>query len=290
MTKKKLVLIIAATALLTIAGTLTAWRLLWKEEPEPPLPEHASTLQSTVLGEQRAYTVHLPQGYEANPTARYPVLYVLDGSLQAEHTAESASLQARTGIIPPIIVVGILNGNKRERDYTPPDQWVNVASAANPEEGGQRFLSFLEKELIPKIEADYRTARPRMLAGWSLGGLFVLYSQIAAPSLFDGRFAHSPAFWGDNDENLGRFQEGWKGPPPAGFLYISMGDQEAQETVRPFTRVMQVLESTGSSTFKWEKDFSAGGTHNSNPRLSTPVGLCLMFAETSGQACRPTRR
>ena len=35
--------------------------------------------------------------------------------------------------------------------------------------------------------------RPRMLAGWSRGGLFVVYSELAAPSLFDARFAHSPA-------------------------------------------------------------------------------------------------
>ena len=246
------------------------------------------SLQSRILAESRQYFVHLPHGYAANTSTRYPILYVLDGAAQSNHTAESAALLARVGVVPPMIVVGIpnLNRDSRSRDFTPPDNWVGE----NSNNGARRFLSFLETELIPKIEADYRTSRPRMLAGWSLGGLFVLYSQVASPAAFDGRFAHSPA-WGDNDPTVTRIEEGLKAASPATtFLYMSLGSDEAGEMMQPFKRLGRILTSNPPPGLRWRQDVSSGGGHNSNPVLSTPVGLCAMFAPGSGQTCREIQR
>ena len=49
------------------------------------------------------------------------------------------------------------------------------------------------------MEREYRVSRPRLLAGNSRGGLFVVYSLLAEPSLFDARFALSPALFRDGD-------------------------------------------------------------------------------------------
>ena len=53
------------------------------------------SLQSTVLGEPRAYVVHLPDSYARTPQQRYPVVYVLDGMSQSTHTAATAEVMAR---------------------------------------------------------------------------------------------------------------------------------------------------------------------------------------------------
>jgi predicted alpha/beta superfamily hydrolase len=190
MTTKRWLLALTATAVVSIAGTIFAGKVLEDEAPVPgALP---ATMRSTVLGEEREFFVHLPEGYEADPTTRYPVLYVLDGTSQSGHTAESARLLARIGTIPRMIVVGVpsINGETRNRDYTPPEMRLDTDVPTSPMGAADRFLSFLQTDLIGRIDRDYRTTRPRMLAGRSRGGLFVVYSRLVAPALFDARFAH----------------------------------------------------------------------------------------------------
>ena len=197
---RRWILTIGGTCLLTTVVTLGATRYVL----ERPMADDAvvhTTLRSAVLGEDRELVVHLPAGYDRDPDRRYPVIYVLDGDSQQAHTAESAALLARLGVMPEVIVVGAppVDGQGRARDYTPPGMRQDAELPGGPEGRADRFLAFLQDELIPRIERDYRTAGPRMLAGNSRGGLLVVYSLIAAPALFDARFAFSPALWRDGD-------------------------------------------------------------------------------------------
>ena len=152
-------LLLGATALVSVAATIFTGRVLGDEEAVPGASR--VTMQSSVLGEDRECFVHLPEGYAAAPAARYPVLYVLDGTSQSGHTAESAGLLARVGLIPPMIVVGVpsVNSDTRNRDYTPPEMRLDTDAPAGPKGAADRFLSFLRTEVIVRIERDYRTTR-----------------------------------------------------------------------------------------------------------------------------------
>ncbi len=279
--------LIGVTAILSVGGTVLAREILGDELPvEGALP---GQMRSTVLGENREYFVYLPDGYGVDTTSRYPVLYVLDGTSQSGHTAESAALVARLGLAPPMIVVGVpsINGDTRNRDYTPPEMRLDTDAVSSPMGAADRFLAFLQTELIPAIDRAYRTTRPRMLAGWSRGGLLVLYSSVETPSLFDGRFAHSPALWREDDRIVTRLEQALRtGTVSAGLLYLSLGGDENEKMMKAFQHAVGVLEQAAPPTLRWRADLSAGGRHESNPRLSTPVGLCVMFADVTGQACR----
>jgi hypothetical protein len=188
-----------------------------------------------------------------------------------------------------MIVVGVpsVDGEARNRDYTPPEMRLDTDAATSPMGAADRFLSFLENELIDRIERDYRTARPRMLAGWSRGGLFVVYSELVAPSLFDARFAHSPALWREEDQIVTRLHQALSaGTLPPGFLYLSLGAGENEKMTRAFRHAVSVLAHDAPPTLRWRADISVGGRHESNPRLSTPVGLCAMFSVGADQLCR----
>lgn len=278
MKRSKLLLIILATAVVAAAGTALGFRILENEPPvEGAMP---ATLRSAILGENREYVVHLPEGYDSDPERRFPVMYVLDGTSQSGHTAASAALMARVGLIPPMIVVGVpsLDGDIRNRDYTPPDMRLDTDVPASPKGAADRFLAHLETELIPAIENAYRTTRPRMLAGWSRGGLFVVYSQITSPATFDARFAHSPALWREDSAIVGQLEQALSATPaPEGFLFMSLGDAENEKMRSAFQEAVGVLERRAPPTLRWKSYLSAGGTHETNPRLSTPVGLCAMF-------------
>jgi hypothetical protein len=115
-------------------------------------------IASAILKETRRVRVSLPASFTRSPpTRRYPVTIVFDGgSLLAPVETVSREL-ARNGQIPEMILVGVENTN-RLRDLTPPGLSVSGSILA---EGGDRFLDFLEKELLPRIDEDFVAVRGR---------------------------------------------------------------------------------------------------------------------------------
>lgn len=115
---------------------------------------------------------------------------VLDGSSQDVHTAVSAALMARIGVMPEVIVVGIPNidGKVRQRDYTPPGMRQDIDDSDSPEGRADKFFAFMSTEIIPEIDKNYRTSPSRMLSGNLRGGLFVTYALTVDPSLFEAYY------------------------------------------------------------------------------------------------------
>ena len=158
------------------------------------------SLKSTVLGEDRIIFVRTPQTYERN-VQRYPVLYLTDAEAQMDHTITTIDFLSRNGRMPEMIVVGISNTD-RTRDLTPTNGTMNNPGGRPfrfPTSGGaDKFLKFIETELIPSIEADYRTQPYRVFAGHSFGGLFALHALLTRPEVFNAYIAVSPTFPWDN--------------------------------------------------------------------------------------------
>lgn len=290
----RLALLIGATVVITAAATAALVRDALEDEP---VDENASrfTVRSGILNEDRDYTIRLPGSYASDSRRRYPVLYVLDGQSQAGHTADSAALMARIDAMPEIIVVGVssMDGETRNRDYTPPGMRLDTDRPGGETGAGDRFLAFFRDELIPAVERGHRTMRPRMLAGWSRGGLFVTWSLIAEPQLFDARFAHSPALWRENDLIVTQLEGALsRDVTDGGFLFLSLGAEENEKMKGAFAHAVEMLERLRSPKLRWQTTVTDGAVHETNARLATPVGLCGFFAappEPGGPACPNAR-
>jgi len=146
-------------------------------------------VESKVMAEQRRVIVWTPAHY-AEGTQAYPVLYVTDADRQFGHTVTTVEFLSRNGRMPPMIVVGIFNTD-RTRDLTPykdTDDDTQLPTAG----GGDRFLRFMETELVPWVERQYRTQAFRAFAGHSFGGLFAMHALATRPNLFNAVVAVSP--------------------------------------------------------------------------------------------------
>ena len=201
-------------ALLAVAGWMAAAALLLSAsaagaQPAANAVTKLDVLYSDVLGEERTILVRTPPGYAAS-TIRYPVLYLTDGDAQIGHTAATVAFLARNGRMPEMIIVGVTNTD-RTRDLTPTKaELAGAGGTVNqfPTSGGSdKFLAFFERELIPKIEAGYRTAPFRVFAGHSFGGLFATYAAVAKPDLFNALIAVSPTLFWDNDLPIRKTEE-----------------------------------------------------------------------------------
>lgn len=162
-------------------------------------------LESIELGEKRTLNVYLPEGYGANDTARYSVIYLLDGSADEDfiHVVGLVQFNAFSWVnrVPKSIVVGIANVNRR-RDFTYPTT-VDEDKRRFPTTGNsERFIRFIENELQPFVERSYRTSASKTLVGQSLGGLLATEILFRKSALFTTYVIISPSLWWDNGSLL----------------------------------------------------------------------------------------
>lgn len=151
-------------------------------------------IYSQILNEQREIYVYLPQGLWGmdEKTSNLPVIYVLDGESQFNHTATTVDFMSAApngnDVIPRSIVVGIPNTN-RVRDLTPiKDENFEFSG------GGKQFLEFITKEVIPHIDSTYQTTQHRTIIGHSLGGLLTFEALLRKREYFNNYISIDPGF------------------------------------------------------------------------------------------------
>jgi predicted alpha/beta superfamily hydrolase len=275
----------SATAMLLIVllTMLNAKSVTAQSIPTPTTnikpPESSKAVQtnihSTILDEDRRVIIHLPRNYSKDTAQKHPVMYVLDGTSQDDHTADKINVLSDAGLVPTAIVVGLPNtrGN-RERDQTPPYMRRIVEDEKSPYGAGDKFLLFIEKELIPFIEGNYRTSGYRTLSGNSRGGLFVLYSLMEKPGLFQARFCYSTPVWRFENLMVNKMSESLLASSDLkGFLYISVGDKETDQMIGGFKRLVDVLKKHRKKQFRWVADYTPYAVHQDNALISTSKGL-----------------
>ena len=117
-------------------------------------------IDSKVLDGEVTYHVHLPYGYEESEET-FPVIYLMNGHLMTTFASAVAITEKLSGKrIPDMIVIGISNTGVARNYWACPNDSGRVERA-------DKFYSFLEKELIPKTQKDYRTNGYKILMGQS---------------------------------------------------------------------------------------------------------------------------
>jgi uncharacterized protein len=158
-------------------------------------------LRSAALGEKRIINVYLPDDYKRGDTTRYPVVYLLDGSVDEDfiHIAGLVQFSSFEWVnrIPKSILVGVATVDRR-RDFTFPTT-IREDKERFPTSGGaDNFIRFIETELQPCIEKGYRTNGTKTIIGQSFGGLLATRILLLKPSLFNRYIIVSPSLWWDN--------------------------------------------------------------------------------------------
>ncbi len=166
------------------------------------------TFHSEILQEDRKLNIYLPQNYVADSTKSYPVIYVLDGSLDEDfiHIAGLVQFCSFSWIntVPETIVVGIANVD-RQKDFTYPTHHKQDQKDFPTSGNSAAFIDFIAEEVQPQINSQYRTTDSQMLIGQSLGGLLAAEILIKKPELFDQYVIVSPSLWWDDQSLLKQY-------------------------------------------------------------------------------------
>jgi hypothetical protein len=152
-------------------------------------------LRGNPLGDphERPVHVYLPPGYDSDPRRRYPVVYTIQGytghvgmwfnrmPFRRPFPELADELFATTGT-PPAIVVYV-------------DAWTALGGSQFLDSPGTgRYHSYLCEEVVPWVDARYRTLADRdhrAIAGKSSGGYGAMVTPMLRPDLFGALATHA---------------------------------------------------------------------------------------------------
>jgi len=209
-------------------------------QPEMVCLGEVRQLHSEMLKEDRTLNVYLPDGYSPDSAKTYQVIYLLDGSANEDfiHIVGLVQFLVLSGEMEPSIVVGIANVD-RKRDFTFPTT-IEKDKQDFPTTGGSaNFISFLEKELIPYVNKEYKVDLRRILIGQSLGGLIASEILLNHTDLFSKYVIVSPSLWWDGESLLDKFAD-TKLVNNVG-IYLSVGEKEHPIMVKDGKKLNKIL-------------------------------------------------
>lgn len=158
-----------------------------------PILGFEETIPSAILGQKRSVLIHLPAsngGDKKKDKGRYPVIYLLDGPENFNSVVSIVEHLEESGLCPPLMVVGIAHVDRLRELTTGVDKEFPGSVGT-----GEKFMSFVEKELIPYVDATYPTTTYRTFIGHSVGGLTVVNTLLHNPNLFNAYVSLDGALW-----------------------------------------------------------------------------------------------
>ena len=231
-------------------------------------------VESKYLSTKRDIIVHTPPSYHKNNYKNYPVLYMLDGKRNIKHVISTANILAAKRKMPEIIIVALPAGKTREKDYTP--NYLSTKSGVKAE--ADRFTNFLEFELIPFVDENFRTVPFRIISGHSRSGLFVLDNLINKTELFQAHFAFSPALWVDDYKIFEKLAEKLKTIKlDRGFIYLNAGGKENSNIKTSLNKIRLQFERSVPENLKWYAENAEDETHGTTPIIGHYVAFRKLF-------------
>ena len=239
---------------MTIGFSSAEGQNVLKESSKNPLTiGEVVKINSKILSESRTLNIHLPDGYKAEDSLKYPVIYVLDGGIDEDfiHIVGLVNFFKLHMNMPKSIVVGVANID-RKRDFTFPTMDKKLRKDFPTTGGSKNFISFLEDEVQPYINAKYSTNIQKTLIGQSLGGLVATEILLKKPIMFTDYIIISPSLWWDNEtllQDAKMFLGAHKKMPVN--VYVAVG-AEGEIMEREAKSLADLLKNSGKENLKTE--------------------------------------
>lgn len=240
-------------------------------------------LRADASGHDYHVHVRLPEHYATRPAHRWPLVVVLDGDSLFPLLAPTQLFLHYDEHLPEAIVVGIAYGdfdptiNLRHIDFSAPGR-----DTPEDEAGAPAFLQFLQTQLLPHVEQQYRVdPRQRVLVGQSRSAYFVLWSSLQAPDLFMGAIASNPAFSRSHEAlfQLPAPQTQASGDPPALRVALVSGSRDTPDRMQRALHWQAYWQHHDLRPFDIRHIVLEGGTHAASIGEAYRHAMTWLFAD-----------
>jgi S-formylglutathione hydrolase FrmB len=142
-------------------------------KPKLPAKVSEAKLESKLMGRSMPYRIILPKSYSTSKQKRYPVVYLLHGLFGSNENWTTLTKLPSYAENYEFIIVN--------------PEGENGWYVDSPTVAANRYESYIIKELVPAIDAKYRTnaeRNGRAVAGLSMGGYGALKYGVKYPEMF----------------------------------------------------------------------------------------------------------
>jgi len=187
----------------------------------------SENLGSKDMDDTRKITIVLPDGYDKRQ--KYPLFVVLNASRLLEPTVTSLRYFARTGEVPPSIIVGIYN---QEDDVTIPQE------TGVPFNDTAVFFEFVGQVVIPHVQSKYATNGFKGIIADGEGANFINYYLLKENSLFNAYISLSPNMTEKITNSIPEQLASFKTPI---FYYLGWTQDEDNVTLKKITDLDKLM-------------------------------------------------
>lgn len=230
-------------------------------------------VSSSLLTEPADFKVTLPASYQSNTDKRYVVLVDLHPRSHG-YLAGMEDWMSHNGGWPWLETIIV----------TAPDGHAGLGelkTLAIKQQENQQFLDFMEQDLLPAIDKQYRTNGFRILNGFTGNATFSLYTLLNRPSLFNAYIAASPVL----DDNYAfvmadaaKKLAGMKGKPR--FLFMSTSDSDfEQNQLADFAKLEAIIKANATDSLDYRIKRFDGTYYMTQPILATAYGIEAIFSD-----------
>ena len=284
--------------LLTILLFISSTSLFGQKlEPKKRILEPDTTITSKIMGKDYQLYISFPSGYSNKDTTKYPVLYVLDGSISFPLFKTSREAMDLGNELEKVIIVGIGSGSdlsswyiNRMYDYTTSKDTVRerqdeknggFPKGTIQSGGAEKFLKFITTEIIPYVETHYKTTNDRGITGHSLGGLFTAWCFINTKGVFTRFGINSPSLWWNSNEVLTQAESFFDAHKtldiPFTKVFISVGEKEKPIMNSVMEKYSTLLENKAYKNVSVTKHEFSGETHLSVVPANLSKTLSVLY-------------
>ena len=214
-------------------------------------------LASRVYENGRPILVHLPDTY-SEETRSYPVLYVLNEEDNFLWASQIVDFLSARNEIDSIIVVGLPDQGEYGRDNFP----FLSQESSDPSPPSERYATFLRAEVVPYVNANYRTENSKFIVGHSMSGLFVTNLFRTDPDEFNLYIAISPSLQ-YAPQLIDMVEKRLNSTDRRGALYFTIGELEHVLIQKQFARMRDMLKKHGAPQSNLQVDSVPYNNHRS---------------------------
>ena len=141
---------------------------------------------SEVLNDTRNLTIYLPKSYDKDSISNFPLAIVLDSHKLFDLYVGASNYYAELDQAPEQIIVGIDMKESRNKDAG--YDMIN----GNLDNNSENFYRFIRDEMIPYIEASYKTSPFLTIVGESLTANYITHFLKEEYSIFNAYICLNP--------------------------------------------------------------------------------------------------
>ncbi len=195
---------------------------------------------SIELNDTRNLSIYLPKSYDKDSISNFPLAIVLDGHKLFDLYVGTSNYYSYQDNAPEQIVVGINMENTRIKDA---GYDINSGYLTSDSE---RFYRFLRDELIPFIEANYKTSPFITIIGENLTANFITYFLREKYQIFNAYICLNPSLSIDINSQIQSYKiEDLENEDNIFYFYISgnpHNSKKKNEKIKNFGNFMNSFE------------------------------------------------